>query len=313
MKKHTVAERSRILTEVVATAADQGGVVSRAQAYAAGLTRGEVRAQIRAARWQRVWSRSICVHTGEVSTLGRQWAAVFEGGDRAMLDGEAALVAAGLEHYEVTTVRVSVPRGVKPLRGAGLDIRRTRRWRAEDCAPSGVPRTRTPVAAVRAALWAVSDRQAALLLTMPVQQGLASAEQVGHALLSVRRDRRRALLHAVALDLLGGARSLGELDFAGECRRRGLPTPSRQEVRRGRDGRYYLDVWWDDFGVVVELDGIHHSWAAEVVPDALRQNEITLGHATVLRLPLLGYRVARDEFFDQVERALFAGGWLRAA
>lgn len=290
----------------------QGGVVSRAQAYAAGITRGQVRAHVRARRWQRVWTRSICVHTGEVSPVGRQWAAVFEGGDRAMLDGEASLVASGLAHYTCTVLRVSVPRGVKPLRGAGLDIRRTRRWRAADCVAMGVPRTSVPIAAVRAAMWARSDKQAALLLTMPVQQGLTTAEHVGRALLDVRRDRRRELMHAVVTDLLGGARSLGELDVVRECRRRGLPEPDRQRVRRGRDGRYYLDLCWDEFGVVVEVDGVHHTWAASVVPDALRQNEVTLGDAVVLRLPLLGLRVAADDFFDQVERALRARGWLAA-
>ena len=84
-------------------------------------------------------------------------------------------------------------------------------------------------------------------------------------------------------------------------------------VRRGKDGRYYLDVCWDDYDLVVEIDGIHHSWATTVVPDALRQNEVSLGRATVLRLPLLGLRVAADEFFDQVERGLRAGGWGQAA
>ncbi len=312
-KKHSPQERSRLHAEVGSLAARQGGVVSRAQAYAAGLTRGEVRAQLAAGRWQRVWSRSLCVHSGAVPALGRQWAAVFEGGDRAMLDGESALIASGLVHFESQALRVSVPRGVKPLVGAGLDIRRTRRWRDEDRCATGVPRTRVPVAAVRAAMWAASDRQAALLLTMPVQQGLTTAERLGEALLEVRRDRRLQLMHQVVLDLLGGVRSLGELDFAGACRRRGLPEPTRQVVRRGSDGRYYLDVWWDDFGLVVEIEGVHHSWADSVVPDALRQNDVALGDATVLRLPLLGLRVAPDEFLDQVERGLRAGGWLRAA
>lgn len=162
-------------------------------------------------------------------------------------------------------------------------------------------------------MWAASDRQAALLLTMPVQQGLTTSELVGRALLAVHRDRRRALMHAVVLDLLGGVRSLGELDVARECRLRGLPEPDRQTVRRGRDGRYYLDVCWDAYGLVVEVDGIHHTWATSVVPDALRQNEVVLRDARVLRLPLLGIRVAADDFFDQVERGLRAGGWLAAA
>lgn len=312
-KERSAVERRRIIERVTTLAGRQGGVVSRRQAYATGLTRGEVRAQVRARRWQRVWSRSLCVHTGPVSQQGLDWAAVFEGGDRAMLDGESALVASGLKNYETSTRRVSVPRGVKPLRGTGLDIRRTRRWSADDTARSGVPRARVPVAAVRAALWAVSDRQAALLLTMPVQQGLTTAQLLGEALLTVRRDRRRSLMHDVVLDLAGGVRSLGELDFARQCRRRSLPEPTRQTVRRGKDGRYYLDVDWDDFDLVVEIDGIHHSWATAVVPDALRQNEVALGRSTVLRLPLLGLRVAADDFFEQVERALCAGGWRRAA
>ncbi|GAA1926542.1 hypothetical protein [Nocardioides hwasunensis] len=312
-KRHSAAERRRILEEVTVLGRRQGGVLSRSQAYAAGLTRGELRAQVRAQRWQRVWTRSICLHTGEVSPLGRRWAAVFEGGDRGMLDGESSLVASGLKHYEVDVHRVSVPRGVKPLRGAGLDIRRTRRWSADDLVATGVPRTRVPVAAVRAAMWARGDRQAALLLTMPVQQGMTTAELIGRALLAVRRDRRRELMHAVVTDLLGGVRSLGELDFARECRRRGIPEPDRQVVRRGKDGRHYLDVCWDDFHLVVEIDGIHHTWASEVVPDALRQNDVTLASATVLRMPLLGLRVAADDFFEQVERGLRAGGWCAAA
>ncbi|MBD3924984.1 hypothetical protein IEZ26_10165 [Nocardioides cavernae] len=311
--RHGREQRDRIIDELAAIADCQGGVVSRGQAYAAGMTRGEVRAQLRARRWQRVWSRSICLHTGPVPILGRHWAAVFEGGDRAMLDGAASLVASGLTGFEARVHRVSVPRGVTPLRGVGLDIRRTRRWSSVDRVATGVPRTRVPVAAVRAAMWAESDKQAALLLTMPVQQGLTTAAHLGQALLAVKRDRRRELMHAVVNDLLGGVRSLGELDVARECRRRGLPEPDRQVVRRGKDGRYYLDVCWDTFGLVVEIDGIHHTWATSVVPDALRQNEVVLGEARVLRLPLLGLRVAADDFFDQVERGLRAGGWRQAA
>jgi very-short-patch-repair endonuclease len=61
--------------------------------------------------------------------------------------------------------------------------------------------------------------------------------------------------------------------------------------------------------VVVEIDGIHHSWAQNIVADALRQNDVTLGRATVLRLPLLGLRIAADEFFDQIGQALADAGW----
>ena len=296
------------LARVRALGEAQASIVSRPQLYALGISRGFVRANIRAGRWRRVGSQSVSLVTGPLTRSAQEWAAVFEAGPRAFLDGTAALVASGLTGYREDAIRVSVPRGARVRRARGLDIRQTRRWVPDDVVGTGVPRSRPPVAAVRGALWARSDRQAALVLTITVQQGLAKPEQLGVEMLRVRRDRRRAFLHLVILDLLGGARSLGELDFARMCRRRGLPEPSRQVVRRGRNGRYYLDAHWDDWGVVVEVDGIHHLEALHQVADALRHNDVTLGNAVVLHLPLLGLRVMPDEFFEQIEQALRTAG-----
>lgn len=238
---------------------------------------------------------------------------MIEAGSRAALDGTGSLLAAGLKGFDVELVRVSVPRGGKILPSPGADVRQTRRLRPSDVVDAGIPRVGTPVAAVRAGLWAVSDRQAALLLTMTVQQGLATAEQIGQALLDVRRDRRRRFLERVVLDLMGGAESMGELDVAEICRRRGMPVPDRQALREGTNGRYYLDILWEQFRLAVEVDGIHHAWATSIVGDALRQNDLSLQGLTVLRLPLLGLRVSEDAFFDQVEAGLTAAGWTRHA
>ncbi len=298
------------LARAVAVARGQAGVISRRQLYGLGVTRSQVRAQIAARRWRRCLSQSVSVVTGPLTEEARRWVAVFEAGPRAFLDGSAALVAAGMEGFVPETIRVSVPRGARVRRAAGLNIRQTRRWQADDvAATTGPPRTRPEVAAVRAAIWAVSDKQAGLLLTLPVQQGLVSVDRMAVELVRIRRDKRRELLADVLLDLVGGARSMGELEFAGECRRRGLPEPTRQALRRSRDGRHYLDALWEPYGVAVEVDGLHHLSAPSVMADALRQNDLSLQGMTVLRLPLLGLRLAPDEFFAQIERALGAGGW----
>jgi hypothetical protein len=62
-------------------------------------------------------------------------------------------------------------------------------------------------------------------------------------------------------------------------------------------------------GVVVEIDRIQHASADQVVGDALRQNEVTLGHTVVLRVSLLGLRVTPEPFFDQIVTALTYAGW----
>lgn len=308
------ARAHRSLEAAERLAAVQGGVVSRRQVYAAGLTRGFVRSQIRARRWQKLGDQSVVLHNSEVSDVGHRWAAVFQGGPRAQLDGASSLIAGGLARFELDRVRVSVPRGARVRRNARYDIRQTRRWAVEDAAPgSGVRRTRNDVAAVRAGLWAVSDKQAALVVTMAIQQGLTTAEDVGQQMLRVRKHRRRIFLQALVLDLLDGARSLGELDVVTELRRRGLPSPSRQVLRRDRQNRYYLDLYWPEWKLVVEIDGIHHAWAENVVSDALRQNALSLSGDTVLRLPLLGMRLQADDFFGQIEQALVNAGYSPAA
>ena len=311
-RPRTAALRAARRARAERIARDQAYAVSRRQLYAAGLTRGEVRANVRAGRWQRVGRHVVVVHTGPLGSTTVLWAAQLSGGPRARLDGASSLVASGLEGYDVDAYRVSVPRGARVFRDGLVDVRQTRRWRDGDLLPGGgPPRTRPEIAAVRGALWARSEAQAALLLTMTVQQGITSAGRVATALLAVRKAPRLRFVTDVVTDLVGGVRSLAELDFAGQCRSRGLPEPSRQAVRRAPDGRYYLDVLWEQWGVVVEIDGIQHVLAEEVVADALRHNDVTLQNSTVLRLPVLGLRVAADAFFDQIERALAEAGWLR--
>lgn len=312
MPKQTSHEDTR-LVKARALARRQGGVLSRPQLYDLGITRYEIRGQARAHRWQLVGDQSVCLHNSDISDLGHQWAAVFQGGPRACLDGASALVAGGLERYEVRRHRVSVPRGARVRRSRLYDIRQTRRWETADLAPSGIPRTRLDVAGVRAALWADSDRQAVHVLTLVVQQGLTTAELLGSQALRIRRDRRRRLVHETILDLLDGARSLGELDVVRELRRRNLPVPTRQVVRKGRDGRYYLDLYWEEYSLVLEIDGIQHTWATSVVGDALRQNSLVIDGDRVLRMPLLGLRLEPDAFFEQVEEALTIGGWRSGA
>lgn len=292
----------------IATAQD--GVVSRRQLHRLGVTRWMIAANLRARRWRLHGRQSICLHTGALPVAAARWYAVIEAGPRSALDGVSALEAAGLKGFDgVQAIRVSVPRGAPAVRRPGLMVRQTRRLQPSDVVPAGVPRVRPAIAAVRAALWAVSDRQAATILAMVVQQRVCRADDIAEALLDVRRHRRRKVLEAVVLDLLDGAQAMGELDFGRLCRAHGLPAPERQVLRRTSSGTAYLDGYWPAYRLVVEVDGIHHLKVPAVVSDALRQNDLSLAADTVLRLPLLGLRIAPDEFMRQVREGLVAGGW----
>jgi very-short-patch-repair endonuclease len=141
---------------------------------------------------------------------------------------------------------------------------------------------------------------------MVVQQRLAAPERILDRWRRVRRSPRHEFLDQVVTDVCNGAHSLGELDFAALCRARGLPEPTRQLLRRGPRGRVYLDVWWEELRLHVEIDGAQHGRGLAPVEDALRQNSVALDGGTTLRIPLLGLRVCADAFLDQVEAAVTA-------
>ncbi|MEI2764512.1 MAG: hypothetical protein V9F82_02295 [Dermatophilaceae bacterium] len=279
-----------------------GGVVHRAQLLRLGVTREDVRTEVRAGRWHLAGRHTVVPAGRNPVGPGRWWWAVWESGSGAILDGVSALLAQGLSGFHTERMDVTVPGRCTAYRLVGVTLHRRR-----EIGPAlsiGVPRARPESAVIRAAQWAGSDRQAALLVGMPVQQRLVSPDRLLRAWAEVTRSPRRALLDSVVRDVCSGAQSLGELDFARWCRRYRLPEPNRQSVCRGRSGRVYLDVEWTTHGVVVEIDGGHHLAGLNPLDDALRSNELVLDGRRVLRLPVLGLRLEPAAFMAQVARAL---------
>ncbi|HZO69633.1 MAG TPA: hypothetical protein VFB74_31950 [Kribbellaceae bacterium] len=266
-------------------------------------------AELRSGRWVRRGRQTVSAFSGTPDRAANFWIALLEVGEFAALDGVTALEAAGLDGFDEPTIHVSVPKSSTPRRASGVRVHERRRRRPDDLEQHGVRRTRADVAAIRGALWAVSDRQAALILVMSVQQGLTTPEKLAAEMTKIRRARRRKMMLAVVADLGDGVRSLGELDFARICRRTGLPEPERQSLRRLTDGVAYLDVEWRRYGVVVEIDGIHHAEPRHIVADALRQNDVSRDGALVIRVPVVGLRSEPDRFVAQIRAALLSRGW----
>ena len=248
----------------------QGGVVSRAQLRSRSVTRADVRSEVAAGRWHLAGRHTVVIGAGPLRSTALRWRAVWESGAGAALDGVAALAAAGLTGFDFDRIDVSLPHANRHHRVDGVRVTRRR------CMPrtvsAGIPRVHPAPAVLHAAGWAKSDRQAALLLCLVVQQRLVRPADLMGARRQLGRCRRRPLVGAIVADVCDGVHSLGELDFGKLCRDRGLPAPARQVVRTTAQGRVYLDVAWEDISLVVEIDGGHHAAALNSVDDALRQN-----------------------------------------
>lgn len=281
------------------------GVVSRRTLAAAGITRHDIGYEVDGGRWRLHGRQTVAVHNGPLGVVARRWEAVIETGSAiAAIDGVTALQHAGLTGYADDEIHVSAVHNHNTDRLPGLTMHKVIRRVSGELIPGGLPRTRPEVAAIRAAHWARSDRQAALVLLMTVQQRLTTPARLAAAQRVVRGRTRRSFIRAVVRDIAFGVQSLGELDFARLCRSRGLPEPSRQAVRQTPGGRIYLDVAWDGYDLVVEIDGAQHRWGTAVTFDNLRQNDVTLSGDRVLRIDVIGLRLETDRFLDQVERGL---------
>lgn len=276
------------------------GVVHRRDLRHVGISRADVRSEVNAGRWTTAGRHTVVIGTGPVQGRARLWWAIWESGSGAVLDGASALIAVGLKGFEPVRIDVTLPHRhqAHQLLGVRVHLRRA----LGPVVTAGLPRVRPEHAVIRGAEWARSDREAALLLCLTVQQRLVHPDRLRAAWQSVRRSPRRAFLEAAIKDICDGAHSLGELDFTALCRAHGLPAPSRQVVRTGPKGRIYLDVAWEDIGLVVEIDGGHHALALNPIDDALRQNDVVLTDDTVLRIPVLGLRLQATAFMEQVAR-----------
>ncbi|WP_353353068.1 hypothetical protein [Intrasporangium sp. DVR] len=275
-----------------------GGVAHRRALRAVGLTRFDVASEVAAGRWRLAGRQTVVIGTEAPRGEGVLWQALWESGSGAVLDGVSALIAAGLKGFSADCVDVTMPANNRHHQVQGVRLHRRRV--VGQTITAGLPRVRPEVATLRAAGWAKSDRQAALIVCLVLQQRLVPPERILAAWTALARRPRESILGRVIRDVCDGAQSLGELDFARLCREYGLPEPSRQVVRTLPGGRVYLDVAWEDIGLVIEIDGGHHALALSPVDDALRQNAVVLAGAAVLRIPVLGLRLAPDRFMAQV-------------
>lgn len=138
--------------DLAAFARAQGGVFTRAQATAAGLTRGTVAHRLGTGRWLRLHPQVLVAATSAVDVTGRRWAALLAAGPRSVLSHRTAAALWGLPVAELDVIELTTSAGRTPsvsgavvrrrrLGAADVEVRHglgvTSRWRTlVDCLAS---------------------------------------------------------------------------------------------------------------------------------------------------------------------------------
>lgn len=291
----------------------QDHVISRRQALR-HLSDKAIRHRLTAGRWRLAHRAVYVTHSGPVSEHQRRWIAALAVGRGRItpLAGLSALAVLGLRGFPSRPIHVllgAARRDTDPP--PGVVVHRTRHLPSEDRHHAGSPPCTMPARSLLdAAQWARSDEEAVAIVAAGFQQRLVGLADVEPVLARMPHLRRRPVIVAAVADAAGGAESIFEVDFARLCRRAGLPEPSRQVARTDRSGRRrYRDVYFDEWGVHVEIDGGQHMDVKAWYADMRQHNEVAIAGERLLRFPGWALRQRPDEVVADMRAALIAAGW----
>ena len=283
---------------------EQAGVVTTAQATRL-LAHGVVRGQVRSGRWRSICQGILLTGNGRLTRDQQLWVAVLVAGPGAVLAGVTAAAEAGVRSLRREPLHVLVLATRRPARTVsqrlpidmpGVIVHRTSVLPDDHRQLARPPRTTTARALIDAAGWTAGIDEAQAVLAAGCQQRRVLPDELSAVLDVLPRAPRRRLIRQTIDDIAGGAQALSEIDFVRLCRRHHLPPPKLQERRIDAAGRVrWLDAFWPEWRLHVEIDGAHHMDVRQWAADMRRQNDVWTSGDRILRFPAWLVRARPDE------------------
>lgn len=304
--------RSTIPSGLRQAITDQGGVVSRGQALRAGVPRSTVISKVKHGVWQQIHPGVYGAFTGMVGWEARRWAAVLYAGSGALLSHETAAEILGLTEQRCTLIHVTIPasRRVRPPQGVVIHLSSFDypRWRPQ----LGVP-PHTFYAETIIDLVAASDNldEVVAWVSRGIARSVISPAQLKAAAAARRRFRWRGQIDEVIGYVAGGSHFPLEFRYERDVERaHGLPSAAKQVKFVKPDGSHgFRDRCYEEYGVIVELDGKEFHPAEQRARDRARDNEAAVTTGATLRYGWAEIARTPCDTAGQVYRALRERGY----
>jgi very-short-patch-repair endonuclease len=297
---------------------DQAGVITRQQAFAAGLTRNVVYFRLKTGGWQQLHRGVYTVFSGRPDRDALLWAAVLAAGPGAVLSYHTAAGLQGLLAPSGRTgysgpgrlIHVTVPHGRPPISLSGVRVHFSRRVDEARHPVLEPPRTRIEETILDLAVASATAMDAVGWVLRGCASRRTTPDRVQAAMQLRPRLKWRAELTGALGDARAGVQSPLEANYLHDVEERhGLPEGIRQRRVTDGDAAHYEDVHYRRYGLVVELDGQAAHPDTERGQDRRRDNATTAsGHAT-LRYTWADVTLTPCEVAGEVGRALQSRGW----
>ena len=294
---------------VEALAEAQLGVLSRVQCLGLGMTSGEIRWMVHSGRWQRVHPGVYVSHAGPLVWRTRVSAALLACGDGAAASHGTAARLQGLSDRDPEELEVLIPASRRVIRPRRVEVV-TCSDLARRTAPAGWPsRTTVEDTVLDLAERGDSDNAIAWLSTA-CQRRRTTTTRLAEALDRRRRHRWRGLLADALSDVGDGVESALEYRYVRRVERpHGLPEARRQRAWAIEGRRRRTDNDYEQFGVVVELDGRLGHEGEGAFRDRTRDNVMTVSGKATLRFGWADIDSQPCEVAQDVAVLLGSRGW----
>jgi very-short-patch-repair endonuclease len=242
----------------------QHGVVARSQLLALGMSPSAIRNRLRTGRLHEVHRGVYAVGRAELDRCGELLAAVLACGPQAQLSHGSGAELWGLRPRTGGPIAVAVP-GTVLRRRPGIEVHRRRHLRRRFVRRIPVG---DPISILTDLATHLPDEAMEDAVNEADRRGLVATPRLRAALDSVPpcpgAGRLRRLLDS---QTFSRSQTALERRFLALVRAADLPQPRSQQ----RLGRYRVDFFWPDLGLVVEADSLrHHRTAAEQATDITR-------------------------------------------
>ncbi len=288
----------------------QRGALTRRQAESAGIKPATLRSRVDAGRWQRLHPGVYAVFSGPPGRETTLWAAVLRAGKGAALSHQTAAELDRLADRQSASIHITVPasRVVMPIAGVVLHARRDTEAATH---PTRLPpRLRIEQTVLDLADQSTDAAGAVAWVTAALGRRLTTQPKLQLALSQRARARWRQDLTLALSPELAGIHSLLEYHYIRDVEiPHGLPRGTRQ-ARGGQAGRsVYRDVLYDEYGLIVELDGKSAHPDESRWIDVLRDNSAAEAGNVTLRYGYWDVRGTACQVAAQVAATLQARGW----
>lgn len=299
-----------IPTQLLELARPQCGVVSRKQAFEAGVTKSALIWQLRSARWQQLQRGVIALFSGEPSREAVLWAAVLRVGRDAVLSHHTAAELSRLADRPSDPIHVTVPSS-RPVQAIpGLVIHRSL-YTGQARHPSLLPpRTRIEHTVLDLIGLTSTLDDACGWVTRACGRRLTTEQRLLAVMATRTRQRWRDPLTEVLTDPGSGVHSVLEYRYYRDVERaHGLPRAVRQlRVITGRRSAY-RDAFYEGYQVVVELDGLLAHPDEDRWRDIRRDNAAAADGSVTLRYGWSDVTKNGCRTAAEVARVLIQRGW----